>query len=440
MNYYFIKSNLGLDEVSDANLYYETEDNLVGKYQGKVLNGLPHGSGNINFSNGDEYFGTLENGVLEGEGVFIEKNGDKYTGNFTKGKKNGYGTLKSTNGETYEGEWKDDVKCGGGVFNYTSGDVYKGFWENDKYSGEGYLNYSNGDQYIGYWKYGKREGKGKLIKANGEVLEGEWIDNDFQHPNQRDPLFNDAARIVIESQQGSTSLVQRKLSLGYNRASKIIDQLEAAGIVGPFEKDKARSVLVANLDELEKLLISNGNGLSSQKKEPPQSISTGSVPPTFEDFNNKSIEDDNKGRPKHRLKWLSIVLPVVLLLATGGYFLYPSLPSKNKTQFHQLNDTTLPLEAGGYKITFTQNRQISKGTFDITNIKNEIEGRAIINVYSGPLNSTLYRQELKFSIEKNIIDIERIGKATIFESNSLLVLKSVDGNEYDFEIVQIKFD
>jgi len=87
MSHYFIKSNQEQGEVSDANLYYENEDNFVGKYQGKVLNGLPHESGNINFSNGDEYFGNFENGVLEGEGVFIEKKGNKYTGNFSKGKK-----------------------------------------------------------------------------------------------------------------------------------------------------------------------------------------------------------------------------------------------------------------------------------------------------------------------------------------------------------------
>jgi S-DNA-T family DNA segregation ATPase FtsK/SpoIIIE len=61
-------------------------------------------------------------------------------------------------------------------------------------------------------------------------------------PNDRDPLFVEAARLIVQSQHGSTSLIQRKLKLGYNRAGRIIDQLEGAGIVGPFEGSKAREV------------------------------------------------------------------------------------------------------------------------------------------------------------------------------------------------------
>ncbi|MCD4682025.1 MAG: DNA translocase FtsK, partial [Bacteroidales bacterium] len=73
-------------------------------------------------------------------------------------------------------------------------------------------------------------------------------------PNERDELFEDAARIIVQTQQGSTSLLQRKLKLGYNRAGRIIDQLEAAGIVGPFEGSKAREVRVANEMALEQFL------------------------------------------------------------------------------------------------------------------------------------------------------------------------------------------
>src|SRR5690606_26815746 len=61
--------------------------------------------------------------------------------------------------------------------------------------------------------------------------------------SDRDAMFEEAARLVVMHQQGSTSLIQRKLKLGYNRAGRIIDQLEAAGIVGPFEGSKAREVL-----------------------------------------------------------------------------------------------------------------------------------------------------------------------------------------------------
>jgi S-DNA-T family DNA segregation ATPase FtsK/SpoIIIE len=73
---------------------------------------------------------------------------------------------------------------------------------------------------------------------------------------KRDDKFEDAARLVVQFQQGSTSLIQRKLSLGYNRAGRIVDQLEAAGILGPFEGSKARDVLVHDENTLEQILNS----------------------------------------------------------------------------------------------------------------------------------------------------------------------------------------
>jgi DNA segregation ATPase FtsK/SpoIIIE, S-DNA-T family len=71
---------------------------------------------------------------------------------------------------------------------------------------------------------------------------------------KRDNMFNEAARLVVMHQQGSTSLIQRKMSIGYNRAGRIIDQLEAARIVGPFEGSKARDVLISDLSILEQIL------------------------------------------------------------------------------------------------------------------------------------------------------------------------------------------
>lgn len=71
---------------------------------------------------------------------------------------------------------------------------------------------------------------------------------------RRDPLFEEAARLIVSSQQGSTSLIQRKMEIGYNRAGRIIDQLEAAGIIGPFEGSKARKVLVQDFDQLEGII------------------------------------------------------------------------------------------------------------------------------------------------------------------------------------------
>ncbi len=69
--------------------------------------------------------------------------------------------------------------------------------------------------------------------------------------SERDTLFREAAEIIVTAQQGSASLLQRKLKLGYNRAGRLIDQLEAAGIVGPFEGSKARSVNILDLSSLD---------------------------------------------------------------------------------------------------------------------------------------------------------------------------------------------
>ncbi|WP_130735087.1 DNA translocase FtsK [Flavobacterium sp. J27] len=77
--------------------------------------------------------------------------------------------------------------------------------------------------------------------------------------SDRDTLFREAAEVIVTAQQGSASLIQRKLKLGYNRAGRIIDQLEAAGIVGPFEGSKARAVLISDLVALEHFLNNEQN-------------------------------------------------------------------------------------------------------------------------------------------------------------------------------------
>ncbi len=71
---------------------------------------------------------------------------------------------------------------------------------------------------------------------------------------EKDPCFEEAARVVVAHQQGSTSLIQRKLKLGYNRAGRLMDQLETAGVVGAFEGSKAREVLIPDASSLELLL------------------------------------------------------------------------------------------------------------------------------------------------------------------------------------------
>ncbi len=85
------------------------------------------------------------------------------------------------------------------------------------------------------------------------VDEKDMEGNNFD-ANDRDPLFEDAARLIVSSQMGSTSLIQRRMKLGYNRAGRLMDQLEAAGIVGPNQGSKAREVLFKTDVELQSFL------------------------------------------------------------------------------------------------------------------------------------------------------------------------------------------
>jgi S-DNA-T family DNA segregation ATPase FtsK/SpoIIIE len=86
-------------------------------------------------------------------------------------------------------------------------------------------------------------------EAGGDGGEGGPVDL-----NHLDPLFYEAAEMVVGSGQGSTSMIQRKFSIGYNRAGRLMDQLEAAGIVGPYEGSKARAVLIGDDIELRQIL------------------------------------------------------------------------------------------------------------------------------------------------------------------------------------------
>jgi S-DNA-T family DNA segregation ATPase FtsK/SpoIIIE len=91
------------------------------------------------------------------------------------------------------------------------------------------------------------------------VPEGEVGINLDVDISERDSLFREAAEVIVTSQQGSASLLQRKLKLGYNRAGRLIDQLEAAGIVGPFEGSKARSVNIPDLSSLDQFFTNEQN-------------------------------------------------------------------------------------------------------------------------------------------------------------------------------------
>ena len=92
----------------------------------------------------------------------------------------------------------------------------------------------------------------EVAGADGDEGSG----NEELDPSERDSMFAEAARCIVLHQQGSTSLIQRKLKLGYNRSGRLMDQLQQAGIVGPFEGSKARAVLIPDEYQLEQLLAS----------------------------------------------------------------------------------------------------------------------------------------------------------------------------------------
>jgi len=87
-----------------------------------------------------------------------------------------------------------------------------------------------------------------------EIEDDSGVEAENFDPDAKDELFDKVARLIVEYQQGSTSLIQRKFSIGYNRAGRLIDQLEAAGVVGPYEGSKARQVLIKDLNTLEQIL------------------------------------------------------------------------------------------------------------------------------------------------------------------------------------------
>ena len=99
---------------------------------------------------------------------------------------------------------------------------------------------------------GQQEGFQKPFELPTIHIEQDNIN--IENKDDRDPLFKDAALLIIMHQQGSTSMIQRKLKLGYNRAGRIIDQLEAAGVIGPLEGSKGRKVLIETEEELNQII------------------------------------------------------------------------------------------------------------------------------------------------------------------------------------------
>jgi hypothetical protein len=232
-----------------------------GNYEGKWIGGNFQGVGKMVYENGDVYDGEWVDDNREGTGTMAFQNGNFYKGEWVKDKMDGMGTMTYQNGEVYKGEWAKSEREGTGTMTYFNGDIYKGEWVGGEKEGTGTMTYANGDIYKGDWLIDDRHGLGTMSYENGDVYKGEWIYDEqgtgnFKEcdPNIRDQMFEEAARLIVLHQQGSTSLIQRKMKLRYNRASRIIDQLEAAGIVSPFVAGKARDVLYQDEYSLERHL------------------------------------------------------------------------------------------------------------------------------------------------------------------------------------------
>jgi S-DNA-T family DNA segregation ATPase FtsK/SpoIIIE len=106
---------------------------------------------------------------------------------------------------------------------------------------------------------GSQQGYPSAFELPEYVEEGAEGGGEGLFADDRDVLFEECARIVVDNQQGSASLLQRKLKIGYNRAGRIIDQLQAAGIIGPFEGSKAREVLIKDYNSLQEKLKPNSS-------------------------------------------------------------------------------------------------------------------------------------------------------------------------------------
>jgi hypothetical protein len=216
-------------------------------YTGEWVDGKRgNGYGRYTWASGQIYGGYWIDGNFHGKGRMFNELRDDYEGEWVKGKKEGTGLMTYANGDIYEGNWSSNERDGKGTMTYANGDIYKGGWSSDKRDGKGTMTYANGDIYEGVWSSDYKDGEGTMIYANGDIYKFD--------PNIRDPLFEEAARLLVAHQQGSTSLIQRKMKLGYNRAGRIIDQLEAADIVSPFDGIKVRDVLYQNEYSLEKHL------------------------------------------------------------------------------------------------------------------------------------------------------------------------------------------
>lgn len=155
------------------------DDDVI--YTGDMLNGQPHGQGQMSFYNGDVYYGTFQAGQLTGSGVMSWKGVGIYQGSMLDGRFHGRGTFTSVDGQSgYSGEWVCHSRHGQGESFVNEVCVYRGSWLHNERHGYGEAAFEDGNVYLGEWANGKPHGQGQVRTAEGHIItQGVWHEGQF---------------------------------------------------------------------------------------------------------------------------------------------------------------------------------------------------------------------------------------------------------------------
>lgn len=151
------------------------------RYEGELLDGLPHGTGECFLANGAYFVGQWRRGLRNGLGTFKQPNGDSYEGKWIADKRCGKGKWTSMRGDVIEATWEDNLPHGSGVHREVDGGLYEGAFARGRYHGRGTFTAADGSVYVGEWRQGLRHGRGEWTgparPSDGEIAyRGDWAD------------------------------------------------------------------------------------------------------------------------------------------------------------------------------------------------------------------------------------------------------------------------
>jgi len=143
-----------------------------------VLESIPSGIGEAQWTDGSTYTGEFFNGMPHGKGTFTYNNGDIYVGEFEYGFRSGKGVMTFSNGDTYNGDWKADMMHGKGKYTFLGADP---------------AHPEKSDAFTGQWRYNMMHGKGTYRYANGTSTVGYWVQNQFRGAKLTGAIKNEIA-------------------------------------------------------------------------------------------------------------------------------------------------------------------------------------------------------------------------------------------------------